>query len=133
MFENIHHLADCIAFSVFLIVSIVLCCFLLTVSYFLGGRSWGRNKNIAFESGINPVEMSNNIHVSIKFYLIAMFFVIFDVEALYLYVWSVSIKECGWLGFFEATVFIITLLVGLIYLQRMQALNWTEKFFLKKK
>lgn len=68
---------------------------------------------------------SARLRLSAKFYLVAMFFVIFDVEALYLYAWAVSIKESGWIGFIEATIFILVLLAGLIYLVRVGALDWT--------
>ena len=54
-----------------------------------------------------------------------LFFVIFDVEALYLFAWSVSVRETGWMGFIEAAIFILLLLVGLIYLVRIGALDWT--------
>jgi NADH-quinone oxidoreductase subunit A len=54
-----------------------------------------------------------------------MFFVIFDVEALYLYAWSTSIRESGWVGFAEAAIFILVLLAGLVYLVRIGALDWT--------
>ncbi|TKJ86526.1 NADH-quinone oxidoreductase subunit A, partial [Erwinia persicina] len=59
-----------------------------------------------------------------KFYLVAMFFVIFDVEALYLYAWSTAIRESGWVGFVEAAIFILVLLAGLFYLVRIGALDW---------
>lgn len=64
------------------------------------------------------------MRLSAKFYLVAMFFVIFDVEALYLYAWSTSIRESGWTGFIEATIFIVVLLAGLVYLVRIGALDW---------
>lgn len=54
-----------------------------------------------------------------------MFFVIFDVEALYLFAWSTSIRESGWVGFVEAAIFIFVLLAGLVYLVRIGALDWT--------
>ncbi len=65
------------------------------------------------------------MRLSAKFYLVAMFFVIFDVEALYLYAWSISIRESGWIGFIEAAIFILVLLAGLFYLVRIGALDWT--------
>ena len=67
------------------------------------------------------------LRFSAKFYLVAMFFVIFDVEALYLFAWSVSVRESGWVGFIEATIFITLLLVGLLYLWRIGALDWAPK------
>ena len=56
-----------------------------------------------------------------------MIFVIFDVEALYLFAWSVSVRESGWLGLIEASVFIVVLLIGLLYLWRIGALDWTPE------
>lgn len=112
------------AFAVFLIVAIGLCSLMLVGAWFLGGRSRGRHKNTPFESGINPVGTAR-LRLSAKFYLVAMFFVIFDVEALYLYAWATSIRESGWTGFAEATIFILVLLAGLVYLVRIGALDWT--------
>lgn len=83
-----------------------------------------RSKNTPFESGIDSVG-SARLRLSAKFYLVAMFFVIFDVEALYLYAWSTSIRESGWVGFVEAAIFILVLLAGLVYLVRIGALDWT--------
>ncbi len=77
-----------------------------------------------FESGIDSVG-SARLRLSAKFYLVAMFFVIFDVEALYLFAWSTSSGESGWVGFVEAAIFIFVLLAGLVYLVRIGALDWT--------
>ncbi|MBN3045381.1 NADH-quinone oxidoreductase subunit A [Pectobacterium brasiliense] len=112
------------AFGLFLIIAVGLCVFMLTGGFLLGGRAKGRAKNVPYESGIDSVG-SARLRLSAKFYLVAMFFVIFDVEALYLYAWAVSIKESGWIGFIEATIFILVLLAGLIYLVRVGALDWT--------
>ena len=112
------------AFGLFLIIAVGLCVFMLTGGFLLGGRAKARAKNVPYESGIDSVG-SARLRLSAKFYLVAMFFVIFDVEALYLYAWAVSIKESGWIGFIEATIFILVLLAGLIYLVRVGALDWT--------
>lgn len=112
------------AFALFLIVAVALCGFMLLGGFLLGGRARGRHKNVPYESGIDSVG-SARLRLSAKFYLVAMFFVIFDVEALYLYAWSVSIRESGWVGFVEATIFILVLLAGLVYLVRIGALDWT--------
>ncbi len=111
------------AFAVFLVIALGLCCLMLAGAWFLGGRARGRHKNTPFESGIDPVG-STQMRLSAKFYLVAMFFVIFDVEALYLYAWSTSIRESGWVGFVEAAIFILVLLAGLVYLVRIGALDW---------
>ena len=112
------------AFAVFLIGAIGLCGLMLLGAFFLGGRARARAKNVPYESGIDSVG-SARMRLSAKFYLVAMFFVIFDVEALYLYAWSISIRESGWVGFIEATIFILVLLAGLVDLVRIGALDWT--------
>lgn len=103
-----------------------LCIFMLVGGWLLGGRARARYKNTPFESGIAATG-SAQIQFSAKFYLVAIFFVIFDVEALYLYAWSVSIIEGGWIAFTEVTIFIVILLAGLVYLVRTGALNWAPK------
>jgi NADH-quinone oxidoreductase subunit A len=111
------------SFGIFLLGVGGLCCFMLGASYLLGGRDWGRAKNDPFESGVVS-QGGARLRLSAKFYLVAMFFVIFDVEALFLYAWAVSARESGWIGFIEVTVFIVVLLVGLIWLWRLGALDW---------
>lgn len=114
------------AFAVYVIGAICICLTMIGVAALLGARAYGRAKNRPFESGIDSVGNAR-LRFSAKFYLVAMFFVIFDVEALYLFAWSVSVRESGWVGFIEATIFITLLLVGLIYLWRIGALDWAPK------
>ncbi len=124
--EKVAILAHNWSFGVFLLGIVVMCGLMLGVSYFLGGRYRGRAKNEPFESGIVSVGGAR-IRLSAKFYLTAMFFVIFDVEALFLYAWAVSVREVGWAGFIEATIFITVLLVGLVYIWRIGALDWAPE------
>ena len=114
------------AFAVFLVVAVGLCCLMLLGAAFLGGRARARYKNTPFESGIASVGTAR-LRLSAKFYLVAMLFVIFDVEALFLFAWSVSVRESGWAGFIEATLFIAILLAGLVYLWRIGALDWAPE------
>ncbi|AUZ81904.1 MULTISPECIES: NADH-quinone oxidoreductase subunit A [Aeromonas] len=114
------------AFTVYVIGAICICLTMIGLAALLGGRAYGRAKNKPFESGVDSVGNAR-LRFSAKFYLVAMFFVIFDVEALYLFAWSVSVRESGWVGFIEATIFITLLLVGLIYLWRIGALDWAPK------
>jgi NADH-quinone oxidoreductase subunit A len=114
------------SFLFYVLAAIGLCSIMISLAAFLGGRAKGRGKNTPFESGVDSVG-SARLRFSAKFYLIAMFFVIFDVEALYLFAWSVSVRESGWVGFIEAATFIVLLLVGLIYLWRIGALDWAPK------
>lgn len=114
------------ALAIFLIGVVGMCAFMLFVPVWLGGRTSGRAKGEPFESGVVG-RGTARLRFSAKFYLVAMFFVIFDVEALFLYAWAVSAKESGWLGFAEVTFFIFVLLVGLVYLWRMGALEWAPE------
>ena len=107
----------------FLIGIVLICCFMLFVPVWLGGRNWGRAKNDPFESGVVSLGGAR-MRLSAKFYLVAMFFVIFDVEALFLYAWAVCVREAGWAGFIEVSIFVAVLLVGLVYVWRLGALEW---------
>ena len=114
------------SFAVFLLGVFGLIAFMLGVSSLLGSRAWGRSKNEPFEAGVVPTG-SARLRLSAKFYLVAMLFVIFDVEALFLFAWAVSVRESGWAGLIEATVFIAILLAGLVYLWRIGALDWAPE------
>ena len=116
----------------FILAAIGLVIFMLVVPRLLGGRSHGMQKEQVFEAGV--VGSGNaRIRLSAKFYLVAIFFVIFDLEALYLYAYAVSVRETSWLGFAGASVFIGVLIVGLIYELRLGAINWSPADKLHKK
>ena len=105
---------------------------MLTVPRLLGGRSHGSQKEELFEAGV--VGAGNaRIRLSAKFYLVAIFFVIFDLEALYLYAYAVSVREVGWIGFATAAVFIGILIVGLMYELSLGAINWSPADKRRKK
>lgn len=126
MIESTASLIHNWSFAVFLLGVFGLIGFMLVVSSLLGSKAWGRSKNEPFEAGVVPTG-SAKLRLSAKFYLVAMLFVVFDVEALFLFAWSVSIRESGWAGFIEATVFITILLAGLVYLWRIGALDWAPE------
>lgn len=97
---------------------------MLISSYLLGERARRREgRQEPYESGIRPTG-SAWIRFDVKYYLIAMFFVIFDVETVFVYAWAVSLKTAGWPGFAEMSVFVGVLLAALAYLWRMGALDW---------
>lgn len=116
----------------FILAAIGLVVFMLAVPRLLGGRSHGLQKEEVFEAGV--VGSGNaRIRLSAKFYLVAIFFVIFDLEALYLYAYAVSVREAGWLGFAAATIFITVLIIGLIYELSLGAMNWAPADKLRKR
>jgi NADH-quinone oxidoreductase subunit A len=100
----------------------------------LGERHWkkpDRQNDIAtadpYESGIRPTG-TTMIRLPVQYYLVAMFFVIFDLEAVFLYTWAVAVPETGWLGFIEASIFVAVLLAALAYLWGVGALDWSAQF-----
>ena len=116
----------------FIVAAIGLVVFMLAVPRLLGGRSQGLQKEEIFESGVAGAGNAR-IRLSAKFYLVAIFFVIFDLEALYLYAYAVSVRETGWAGFIAATTFVVDLLIGLIYALSLGALNWAPADKIRKK
>jgi NADH-quinone oxidoreductase subunit A len=111
------------ALGVYVVAVFGVVLLMIGLSFVLGGRNHGRAKNDQFESGVVGVGDSH-MRFSAKFYLVAMFFVIFDLEAVFLYAWAVSLRESGWTGFVEVTVFIVVLIIGLFYVWRLGGLDW---------
>lgn len=112
--------------AVYVAAVLALCGIMLGLSAMLGGKSGARARNEPFESGVVSAS-PERLRLSAKFYLVAVFFVIFDVEALFVYAWAISVREAGWYGFAEATLFITVLVVTLFYLARIGALNWAPQ------
>ncbi len=81
-------------------------------------------KNTVYESGVSNPIGDTNIRFSIKFYLVAILFVLFDVEIIFMFPWAVNIKELGYLGLFEMFMFMALLFAGLIYIYKKKALSW---------
>nr|BET44579.1 MAG: hypothetical protein ACHINZ_2510 [Candidatus Aschnera chinzeii] len=115
-----------ISFISYIIGTIILCSLMLSFGYFFGNKSKNLSSQLPYESGINAVGDAR-LRISIKFYLIAICFVIFDVEALFLYLWAISIKEIGWIGFIEGCIFIIVLLISLLYLIKIKIFDLTKQ------
>jgi NADH-quinone oxidoreductase subunit A len=96
---------------------------MIAFSFILGERHREKQTNEPYESGIVSTGTAR-VRFDIKFYLIAMFFVIFDLEAAFIYVWAVSLRETGWTGYGEMLLFIGVLAAALVYLWKLGALEW---------
>ena len=99
---------------------------MLGLSYVLGQRHKGRHTDEPFESGIVSTG-SARIRFDIRFYLVAMFFVIFDLESMFIFAWAIAAREVGWQGYIEILIFIGVLIAALIYLWRLGALDWHKR------
>jgi len=97
---------------------------IMVLMVYLGPRSTVEAKDDPYESGIKHVVGMADQKFSVKFYLMAILFLIFDIEAVFMYPWAVSLRELGVFGFVEMVVFIMLLLTGLIYILKKGVLNW---------
>jgi len=86
-------------------------------------RPWIR-KSTVFEAGSEPSPGSARQRFAVKFYVVALLFIVFDVETVFLYPWAVNFKALGWFGYVEMLVFAITLVIGLAYVWKKGALDW---------
>jgi NADH-quinone oxidoreductase subunit A len=100
-----------------------LVCIMLGLSFVLGQRHSERATNEPYEGGILSTG-SARLRFSSQFYLIAMLFVIFDVETIFIFSWAIAFKELGWFGYFGVGIFVILLFVVLIYEWRNGALDF---------
>ncbi len=93
-------------------------------SYLVGPRKPAPGKDIPYESGMNPTGTAR-LRYGIHFYPVGIFFILFDVEAIFLYAWAVAFRELGWAGYIEAALFTIVLFLGLVYIWRSGGLDWS--------
>jgi len=93
------------------------------LSQVLGPRKPTPEKAAPYECGMPPVGDARE-RQSVKFYLVAMIFLLFDIEVAFLYPWAMALRDLGWTGFVQVVVFILLLLVGYVYVWRKGALDW---------
>lgn len=96
---------------------------LLALSTFIGARRPNPDKLRPYESGVIPTGTAR-LRYPVPFYLVAIFFLIFDVEGAYIFSWAVAARELGWAGWFQMTFFILVLLLGLVYIWIKGGLEW---------
>jgi NADH-quinone oxidoreductase subunit A len=96
---------------------------MFTATSLAGPKNMTAEKAIPYESG-SETTGANHIRMSVKFYLTAILFVVFDIEAVFLYPWAAMFRSLGWLGFVEMLLFIVILGVTLIYAWKKGALEW---------
>lgn len=109
--------------AVTLIVAGVIVGAMCTLNMLIGPKRPNEIKSAAFECG-NPPSGSAWGRFTVRFYLTAILFLIFDVEVIFLYPWAVELRHLGMFGFVEALIFIVILLVGLLYAWQRGALDW---------
>ncbi len=113
-----------IAVLITLVISVLIAYLMIGLTSYLGPKSTNKSKEEPFETGsvpLTPVKRRMNA----KFYLVAVLFVIFDVEVVILYPWAVRARELGLAGFVAVSIFLLILTLGLVYEWKKGVLEWT--------
>jgi NADH-quinone oxidoreductase subunit A len=112
-----------LGFCIYTLAIAVMIAVMVGASWALGPRRRGLPDSNPFESGILPLH-DTTIRFPSQFYLIAMFFVIFDLEMVFVFAWAVAVRPAGWTGYAGILAFLVLLLLALAYLWRSGALEW---------
>jgi NADH-quinone oxidoreductase subunit A len=99
---------------------------MLFLSVFLGPRNKTVTKQLPFECGSVSVGDTGSQRFSVGFYLVAMLFILFDIEVVFLYPWALVVRELGWEGIIQMTIFVVVLGIGLAYVWSKGILNWND-------
>ena len=111
-----------LSLAVYLVFVVLLVGMLMLVTHLSGERHFQRGTGTPYESGV-PITDSARLRFAADFYLIAVFFVIFDISAVFLFAWAVAARELGWPGYVAAVVFMFETVIGLAYLWRKGAFD----------
>jgi len=109
--------------AVMILFAIVFGIVLVNINRWIGPSKPSEEKLSTYESGMEPVRSARE-RFSVKFYLVAMLFIIFDIEIVFMYPWAVRFRDLGVPGFTEMIVFIAILVVGYVYILKKGALRW---------
>jgi NADH-quinone oxidoreductase subunit A len=102
----------------------------ILLAVFLGSKFLGpqnkdvKSKHILYESGVSNPVGNTQFRFSVKFYLVAILFVLFDVEIIFMFPWAVNLRDLGLFGLIEMLIFMALLFSGLIYIYKKKALSW---------
>ena len=108
---------------VLLVIAVSTAVGLVFLSHITGPKIYDKVKYGVYECGVDPLAPAR-VRVSVKFYLFALIFILFDIEAAFLYPWAILFRSLGFLGFVEMAVFAGILLIGLVYAWKKGALEW---------
>jgi NADH-quinone oxidoreductase subunit A len=107
------------------VLAMVIAAALVTLSFVIGRKLKNKVKDLPYECGIAPTGDAQH-RFSVKFYLVAMLFILFDIEAIFLYPWAVVFKQLKMFGFIEMLTFVVLILAGFFYIWKKGVLDWAE-------
>jgi len=109
-----------------IVIAATVAAALVILSTVLGKRVRDKAKDMPYESGMNPIGSARE-RFSVKYYLVGIVFILFDIEAIFLYPWAVVYRSLGLFGFFEMLIFIVIVLAGFFYIWKKGALDWSKE------
>ncbi len=118
---------ELVSLGLYVLIAVLLIGILLLITRFLGQRTGGEVKGSPYESAVKP-SGDARLRQPVPFYLVAIFFIVFDVEAIFVVSWAVTWDRLGWAGFWQITFFITILFLGLLYLWKKGGLDWGSRF-----
>ena len=119
----IDFLKDYFSIIIFLVIALGLSCVFIILNYMLSPKNPDPEKLSAYECGFEPFNDSR-IEFDVRFYLVAILFIIFDLEIAFLFPWAISLGNIGFLGFISMMIFLFILTIGFIYEWKKGALDW---------
>ncbi len=111
--------------ALMLTIAVTIAVLIYTLTTSLGPRNPSAAKDEPFESGM-PSDGAQHLRLSVKFYLTAILFVVFDIEAIFLYPWAAMFRQLGWFGLAEMSAFLGVLTLTLVYAWKKGALEWEQ-------
>jgi NADH-quinone oxidoreductase subunit A len=117
------YLQEYLPIILFLIIALILSCAFVAVNFILSPKNPDPEKLSAYECGFEPFEDSR-MEFDVRFYLVAILFIIFDLEIAFLFPWAISLGNIGLLGFSSMMIFLFILTIGFIYEWKKGALDW---------
>jgi NADH-quinone oxidoreductase subunit A len=108
------------------LLSLVISVALVALSFAIGKRLKNKVKDMPYECGIAPTGDAQH-RFSVKFYLVAMIFILFDIEAIFLYPWAVVFKQLKMFGFIEMLTFVVLILAGFFFIWKKGVLDWAQE------
>lgn len=112
------------AFLLFFLACSALIISMLLLAIFLGPKKPSRTKQLPFECGAVSVGSVREQRFNVRFYVVAVLFILFDVEIIFMYPWAVILEEMGWFAFFQMLLFVLILAVALVYEWKKGVLQW---------
>ena len=120
-----NYFARYIPLLIHLCVTAVIATAIVTLSWIIGQHKANRAKMSPYECGVQPIGDVRG-RFTVKFYMVAMLFILFDVEAVFMYPWAILLRELKMFGFWEMLVYIAIVLVGFIYILKKGVIDWNK-------